>query len=67
MRKLTLLSHINARLSKPVSVSQLLCSEINQQSTDDTVGRDASVVNQPTPLSLNDNTAASIKNGVSVL
>ena len=54
-------------MSKRFPVYQLLCSEINQQSTDDNVGRDASVVNQPISLPLNDDTAASGSNGVSVL
>ena len=57
MKKLTLLSPINARLSKRVSVSQLLRSEINQQSTDDNVGWDASAVNQPTSMPLNEDTS----------
>ena len=39
---------------------------INNQSTDDNVGRDTSVVNQPIPLPLNDDTAAYGGNGVSV-
>ena len=63
MRNLTLLSPINARPSKFVSISQILCSEINQKSTYDNVGRDASIVNQPIPLLLNDNTSASDRNG----
>ena len=67
MRKLTLLLPINARGSKRVSVSQILYSEIDQQSTDDNVGRYASVVNQPTPLALNNYKAASVRNGVSML
>ena len=66
MSKLTLISPINARPTKRVSVSHLLCSEINQQSTDEYVGPDAYVVNQPTPLPRNDNTAASGRDGVSV-
>ena len=66
MRKLTLLSPINELPSKLISVSQLLRSEINHQSTDNNVGWDASVVIQPIPLSLNDNTAASGGNVVSV-
>ena len=37
-----------------------------RQSTDRNVGRDVSVVNQPTPLPLNDDTDDSIRNGVSV-
>ena len=65
MMKLALLSPINVRPSKCVSISHLICSEINQQSTDDNVCRDASVVNQPIPLPLNDDTDASGRNGVS--
>ena len=66
MNNLTLISPINSRPSKCVSVSQLLRSETNQQSTDDNVGWDASVVNQPIPLPLNDDKAVSRRNGVSV-
>ena len=66
MRKLTLSSPINTHPSKRVSVSQLLRSEINQKSTDDNVDQDASIVNQSIPLPLNDYTAASGRNGVSV-
>ena len=66
MRKLTLLSPINVRLSKRVSVYQVLHSEIDQQSTDANVGQDASVVNQPIPLPLDDYAAVSGRNGVSV-
>ena len=66
MGKLTLLSPINARLLKHISVSQLLRLEINQQSKDENVGRDASVVNKPIPLPLNENAAAYGRKGVSV-
>ena len=66
MIKLTLLSPINEFPFKRVSVSQIIHSEINQQSTDDNVGKDVSVVNKPIPLLLNDNTYASGRNGVSV-
>ena len=66
MRKLTLLSPINPRPLKRISVSKIIRSAINKQSTDDNVGRYASIVNQPIPLPLNDNTAASGRNGVSV-
>ena len=66
MRKLKILSTINSRPLKCVSVYQLLRSEINQQSTDDNVGRDASVVNQPIPLQIKDDKSASGRNGVSV-
>ena len=66
MSKLTLISPINARPTKRVSVSHLLCSETNQQSTEENVGPDASVVNRPTPLPLNDDTSAYGGNGVSV-
>ena len=66
MRKLTPLSPINARILKHVSISQILHSEINQKSTDENVGRDASVVNQLIPLQLNDDTAVYGRNGVSV-
>ena len=66
MSNLILLSPMNARPLKRASVSQIMCSKINQQSTDDNVGWDVSVVNQPIPLSLNYNTAASSGNGVSV-
>ena len=65
MMKLTLLSPINARLSKHFSVPQIIRSENNQQSTDENVGRDASVVNQPIPLPLNDDIYVSGRNGVS--
>ena len=66
MRKLTLISTINARPSKCVSIYQLLLSEINQQSTDENVVRDVFVVNQPIPLTINDGTSVSSRNGVSV-
>ena len=66
MSNLTLISLINSGPSKRVSVSQLPRSEINHQSTDDNVGWDASVVNRPIPLPLNDNTAASVRNWLSV-
>ena len=66
MRKLTLLSPINARPLKRTSFYQLLRSENNQQSKDENVGRYESIVNQPIPLPLNDNAAASDRNGVSV-
>ena len=66
MRKLTLLSPINARPLKCVSVYQIFHSEINQQSKDENFGWDASVVNKLIPLPLNDNTAASGRDGVSV-
>ena len=66
MRKLTLISTINARPSKCVSIYQLLRSEINQQSTDENVVRDLFVVNQPIPLPLNDGTAVSSRNEVSM-
>ena len=64
MRKFTLSSPNNLLSSKHVSFAQLFCPEINQKSTDDNAGWDASVVNQPLPL--NYNTAASVRNGVSV-
>ena len=63
---LTLISPINVRPSKRVSVYQLIHSEINQQSTNNNVGQGASVVNQPIPLPLNDDTAVSGRNGVSM-
>ena len=66
MSKLTLLLPINARISKCVSVSQIIRSEINQKSIDNNVSWDDSVVNRPTPLPLNDDTSASRRNGVSV-
>ena len=66
MRKLKIILPINEHQPKRVSVSQLLCSEINQKSTNDNVGRYASIVNQPIPLPLNYNTAASDRNRVSV-
>ena len=49
---LTLLSPINTHPSKRVSIYQIICSEINQKSTDDNFGWDKSVVNQPIPLLL---------------
>ena len=67
MRKLTLLSPINAYPSKRVSISQLLRLGINQQRMDGNAGWDASVGNQPIPLLLNDDTDVSGRNGVSVL
>ena len=63
---MTLFSPINAHSPKHVSISQLLRSEINKQSTDGNIGQDASVVNQPIPLPLNDDIAASGGNGVPV-
>ena len=65
MRKLTLISPINARPLKRVSVSNIFCEEINHQSTDENIGGGASLFNQPIPLTINDNTAASARNGVS--
>ena len=62
----TLISPINVCPSKRVLVSHIIHSEINQQSIDDNVGQDTSVVNQQTPLMLNDNTSASGSNWVSV-
>ena len=64
--KLTLLSPIHKRLLKRVSASQLLHSEINQKSTYDNFGWDASVGNQLIPLPLNDDATASVRNGVPV-
>ena len=67
MRKLTLLSPINARPSKRVSVSRLLRSEINQA-----INRlqcrfgMCPLSNQLISLPLNDDTAVSSGNGVSV-
>ena len=66
MKKLTLLSSINACLVKCFAVSQILCSEINQKLRDDNFGQDVSIVNQLIPLLINDETAASCGNGVSV-
>ena len=66
MSQLTLLSTINLCSSKCVSISQIIRSEINQQSTDDIVDLGVSVVNQPIPLPLDGNTFASGRNGLSL-
>ena len=67
MRKLTLLSPVNARPSKRVSVSRLICSETNEAiNRSQCRFRKCPLSNQLIPLPLNDDTAVSGGNGVSV-
>ena len=67
MRKLTIISHANDHMLKRVYVSRLLCPE-----TDEAINnlqcqfRNCSLSNQLIPLPLNDDTAVSGGNGVSV-
>ena len=67
MRKLTLLSPVNARPSRRVSVSRLLRSETNKaiKNPQCRLGN-FPFSNKLTPLPINDDTAVSGGNGVSV-
>ena len=67
MRKLTLLSSVNARLSNRVSISWLICSETNEAiNRSQCRFRKCQLSNQLIPLPLNDDTYVSLGIGVSV-
>ena len=66
MRKLKLLSPVNVRPPKRISISWLLCSETNEAKNPKCRFVNCPLSNKLIPLTLNDYTAVSGRNGVSV-